>query len=148
MARRLPIGPQISKLQDRFCKQNVKECGTGVIDWKYVVDQSLTYSENLGVLQSQYPQYDWEEPEKVPARAYEEMVIEGLREEAEPYGYDIIKEYKIEALQRDSRRAERLGKKLEECQDLPRRLPSRPGVCRTKRVHVDSHWRCLPRINK
>ena len=82
MARRLPVSLQISKLQDRFCKLNIEECGTGVIDWKHVIDQDLTYSENLGVLQSQYPPYDWEAPEKVPARAYEEMVIDGLRARA------------------------------------------------------------------
>ena len=82
MARRLPIGLQISKLQDRFCKYNVEECGTGVIDWKHVTDKTLTYSENLEALQSQYPQYDWDKPEEPRVREYEEMVIARARARA------------------------------------------------------------------
>ena len=146
MARRLPTRIQIQKLEDRFCRLNEEDCGA--IDFRAEVDESLTYGENQANIESQYSQYIWTEPEKVPARAYEEQVIEGLKAEAEPYAYDLVKSYKLEALQRDSRRADRLDKKLEECRDLPRRPPSKPGVCRTKRVHVDQHWRCLPRIKK
>jgi len=73
------------------------------------------------------------------------MVIDGLRAEAEPYSYDIIKGSKVEKLERDSRRADRLKKKLEVCEARPVRKPSRPGTCRVKQVKVREYKRCLPR---
>ena len=110
---------------------------------------SLTYGENQANIESRYSQYVWEAPEPdFPARALEEAVIEGLQEEADPYSYTIVKKYKVEALQRDSRRATRLTKKLEDCEATPRRAPSRPGICRRKTVKVRKYSRCPPRPSK
>lgn len=145
MARKLPVALQVQKLEDRCYKFNPEDDCT-IIDWKHVVDPELTYSENLEVLKSEYPGFGWEKPKEPPVKEYEEMVIDGLRAEAEPYSYDIIKGYKLEALQRDSRRAERLGEKLEICNiELGKPRKTKPGVCKRRSVKVDSHYRCPPR---
>ncbi len=144
MARRLPTRIQIQKLEERFCRLNEEDCGA--IDFRAEVDNSLTYGENQANIESSYSQYVWEDPDPgIPARQLEEAVIEGLQEEADPYSYTILKKYKVEALQRDSRRATRLTKKLDECEATPRRAPSKPGVCRIKTVEVREYRRCLPR---
>ena len=144
MARRLPTILQIQKLEDRFCRLNEDDCGA--IDFRAEVDNSLTYGENQANIESRYSQYIWEEQDPdIPARQIEEAVIEGLQEEADPYSYTILKKYKIKALERDSRRATRLSKKLDECEATPRRTPSRPGVCRRKTVEVRKYLRCPPR---
>ncbi len=144
MARRLPTRIQIQKLEDRFCRLNEDDCGA--IDFRAEVDNSLTYGENQANIESRYSQYVWEDPDpEIPARAIEEAVIEGLQSEADPYSYTIMKKYKVEALQRDSRRSIRLSKKLDECEATPRRAPSKPGVCRRKTVEVREYRRCLPR---
>jgi len=147
MARRLPIRLQIQKLEDRFCRLNEEDCGA--IDFRAEVDESLTYGENQANIESRYSQYIWEDPDPdIPARAIEEAVIEGLQTEADPYSYTILKKYKVEALQRDSKRATRLSKKLSDCEAAPRRLPSRPGVCKRKTIKVTGYSRCPPRPRK
>jgi len=147
LACRLPTRLQIQKLEDRFCRLNEEDCGA--IDFRAEVDNSLTYGENQANIESSYPQYVWEAPDPgIPARAIEEAVIEGLQEEADPYSYAIVKKYKVKALERDSRRASRLTKKLDKCEATPRRAPSRPGVCRRKTVKVREYLRCLPRPRK
>ncbi len=147
MARRLPTRLQIQNLEDRFCRLNEEDCGA--IDFRAEVDESLTYGENKANIESRYSQYIWEDPDPdIPARAIEEAVIEGLQTEADPYSYTILKKYKVEALQRDSRRATRLSKKLSDCEATPRRLPSKPGVCRQKTIKVTGYSRCPPRSRK
>ena len=145
MAKQLPIGLQRSKLQDVFCNYNEEDCGTGVIDWKHALDSSLSYAENRQVLRSTYPGYNWDPPEKIAPRAYDEMIIEGLREEADPLSYTVVKKLKVEGLERDSRRAKRLSKKLEDCEAKPIRKTYRPGTCKVKTIKVKSYSRCKPR---
>lgn len=143
MARRLPTSRQIEILENRCVKFN-DNCDE--IDFVSEVDSSLTFGENEANIISLYPQFIWEDPDpKVPVKFYEEQVIDQLRSEAEPYSYDIIKGYKLEELKRDSRRAVRLGKKLEACESRPTRPPSRPGKCRVRTVEVREHTRCPPR---
>lgn len=116
-----------------------------LIDWRATLDESLTMAENVEVFEEAYPQFSWVRPEEVGPGRYAEMVIAGLAEEAEPYGYDLIRVRKLEGLERASRRAERLKVELVDCQEAPRRRVSLPGICKLKTVDVVAHRRCLPR---
>ena len=145
MARKLPVALQIQKLEDRCYKFN-PEGDCTLIDFDHVVDKTLTYSENLSNLKSEYPGFEWEKPEEPPVKAYEEMVIEGLRAEAEPYSYDIIKGYKVKALERKARKLAKTETALEECKvEVAKPRKTKPGVCKIKTVKVESHYRCPPR---
>lgn len=145
MARKLPVALQIQKLENRCYKFNPsKDCA--FVDFGQVVDKSLTFSENLINLRSEYPGFDWDKRADPRAREYEEMVITGLREEAEPYKYDIVKTYKVRGLERKARKLDRTESALEKCREKgakPRR--TKPGTCSIKTVKVDSHYRCNPR---
>ena len=144
MAKKLPVSLQMSKLEDRCYKFNQDEDCT-LIDFRHIVDSDLSYSENLDNLKSEYPGFNWEKPATPKVKEYEEQVIDQLRVEADPYSYDIVKKYKIESLQRDSRRADRLSKKLDVCETRPTRSPSKLGACPVKTVRVKKHLRCKPR---
>ncbi len=142
MARRLPTVLQIQNLED-LCNRLNEDCN---IDFRAEIDDSLTFGENKANLIANFPQFIWEDTGKAPpARFFEEEIIDQLRREAEPFNFDVIKRSRVESLQRDSRRAVRLGKKLETCEARPVRLPSRPGVCAVKSVSVKSYERCPPR---
>jgi len=44
------------------------------------------------------------------------MVIDGLRDEAEPYNYEIVKSYKVRGLERKARKLDRSENALEKMQ--------------------------------
>lgn len=145
MARKLPVALQIQKLADRCYKFNPSEDCT-LVDFDHVVDKTLTFSENLGNLRGEYPGFEWDKRADPRVREFEEMVIDGLRDEAEPYNYDIVKSYKVRGLERKARKLDRTESALEKCQEAgsqPRR--STPGTCSIKSVKVKSHKRCKPR---
>ncbi|NQT07561.1 hypothetical protein HQ586_00640 [Candidatus Bathyarchaeota archaeon] len=143
--KRLSTPLQLEHLQRTFLELNP---GSDVdfIDWGGVLDEKGTMGENVDAFEAEYPQFRWEAPEAVGPGAYEEMVIEGLGEEAEPYGYELIRARKREGLERASRRADRLKVSLEECQAAGPRRRLGPGVCRMKTVDVVAHKRCQPRM--
>lgn len=138
MARRLPTTLQIKKLGDRFCKNNPDACD--LIDFRAVIDKSLTMPENLEILREEYPQYSWNGPRREdPIRTYEKQVIRDLKQQAGEYSYDVLKKYRIKDY-------ERKAKKLETCEaarKAPRVTP--PGTCARKTVPVVAHRRCPPR---
>ncbi len=145
MARKLPVALQIQKLEDRCNKFNPTEDCT-LVDFDHVVDKTLNYTENLDNLRSEYPGFAWDKRADPKVREFEEMVIDGLRDEAEPYNYEIVKTYKVRGLERKARKLDKTESALEKCQETgtqPRR--STPGTCSIKSVQVKKHKRCKPR---
>ncbi len=143
--RRLPVALQIQKLEDRGSKFNPSEDCT-LVDFDHVVDKTLNFTENLDNLRSEYPGFAWDKRADPKVREFEEMIIDGLRAEAEPYNYDIVKSYKVRGLERKTRKLDKTESALEKCQETgtqPRR--STPWTCSIKTGQVDAHKRCKPR---
>jgi len=128
---RLSTPLQIGHLQHAFEELN-PDIDPQMIDWTMVLDEKGTMGENVEAFAAEYPQYRWEKPEEVGPGQYAAMVIEGLQDEAEPYGYDLIRARKLEGLQRTARKVDKLTVSLEECQSLKpvkKRKPRKKVTC-------------------
>ena len=114
-----------------------------LIDWKATMDEKVTMSENVDAFEEAYPQFNWMRPETMGPGQYTEMVIEGLAEEAEPYGYELIRARKLENLQNLPRKLEKVKVALEKCKGLrPKRKPRKKVTCKESEKIQICFMRC------
>lgn len=143
---RLSTPLQLEHLQSTFSDLN-PGTGVDVIDWRAIVDPTLTMGENVDAFEEAYPQFNWFRPETMGPDQYAEMVIQGLAVEAEPYGYELIRARKLESLQKRPGKLERKLEKvtiaLEKCQGLrPARKPRPKVTCRESEKIQVCFMRC------
>ena len=141
---RLSSPLQIDHLQNRFTDLNP---GADVdrIDWRATMDATATMGENFEIFAQAYPEFNWELEEDISPGRYAAMVIEGLQEEAEPLGYDLVRSRRLSALEKISRRVDKLKSSLEKCRGLkPKRAPRKKITCRES-DKVDVVFRRCPR---
>lgn len=126
---RLSTPLQIEHLKSAFLDLN-PGAAADLIDWSATLDEALTMGENVDVFEAAYPQFKWIRPETMGPGQYEEMVIAGLAEEAEPYGFDVVRLRRLEALQKAAGRVGKLREDLKICRGLkPRRPPRKKVTC-------------------
>lgn len=146
MAKILPMALQIKHARRTFCDLNPPCDAIDDIDFKHSMDRKLSYPENLSELEAGYPEFRWRKVEEIKPRAYEKMLVDDLRDQAATFNYDLVRESKLKKLERQARKLPRVESELAVCKiegAMPRVTP--PGTCRVKTVHVDEHFRCLPR---
>jgi len=127
---RLSSPLQIDHLQNRFTELNP---GSDVdrIDWRATMDATATMGENFEIFAQAYPEFNWELEEDISPGQYEKMVIAGLAEEAEPYGYDLVRSRRLGILEKISGRVDKLKSSLAKCRGLkPKRAPRKKVTCR------------------
>ena len=143
LARRLPTTLQLQHAE-RLCERLNRPIDCERVDFRALVSDRETYSENLESIANAHPELQWEERTMGP-KSLEEAQVWEASDMVDEFSYGVVKKSKIKKLERDSRRAGRLKKKLVECEEIPRRYPSKPGTCRIKTVKVGSYSRCPPR---
>lgn len=127
---RLSSPLQIDHLQHTFTELN-PAFDVDMVDWRATLDPALTMGENVDVFREAYPQFSWDKSETIGPGQYEQMVIAGLQEEAEPYGYDLVRSRRLSALEKISGRVDKLKSSLEKCRGLkPKRAPRKKVTCR------------------
>jgi len=134
---RLSTPLQLEHLQRTFMDLNPSSA-VDLIDWRATIDEELTMGENVDLFEEAYPQFSWVRPEVTGPGQYEEMVIAGLADEAEPYGYELIRSRKMETLQKLPTRLQKVKIALERCQGLrPKRKPRAKVTCKeSEKVRV------------
>ena len=140
---RLSTPLQLEHLQRAFEDLNPSSA-LDLIDWRSTLDESLTMAENVDAFEEAYPQFSWMRPETMGPGQYAEMVIEGLAEEAEPYGYELIRARKLENLQKLPGKIEKVKIALEKCEGLkpPKRKPRKKVTCRESEKIQVCFMRC------
>lgn len=127
---RLSSPLQIEHLQHTFSELNPGS-DVDLVDWRATLDAGLTMGENVDVFRVAYPQFSWDKSESMGPGQYAEMVIAGLQEEAEPYGYDLVRSRRLGVLEKISGRVDKLKKSLAKCRGLkPKRAPRKKVTCR------------------
>ncbi len=142
---RLASPLQIDHLQNRFTDLNP---GADVdrIDWRATIDATATMGENFEIFAQAYPEFNWELEEDISPGRYAALVIEGLQDEAEPYGYELIKARQLEGLQRQEKKAKKLRISLEECKGLrPERKKKRKKITCQESAKVETCFLRCPR---
>lgn len=113
----MPLGIQIPQIRARFEKLNAP-LAADIIDFEAITDKTLTFQENIEALADAYPQYFWTAEQEPTAKTYEIMILGGLQQEAEEFKATVIKDHKLEALQRADRSLTKHKKLLDECRGL------------------------------
>ncbi len=119
-----------------------------LIDWRAHLDAKGTMGENVDAFAEAYPQFKWIRPEAVGPGQYEEMVIEGLAEEAEPYGYELIRARRLKDLKRGPARLKKVKIALERCQGLRPERPKRKRKPRKKCKESEKVRVCFNRCSR
>lgn len=123
---KMPLSIQIPQFRARFEKLNAP-LAADLIDFEAHTSKTLEFDENIEALADAYPQYVWSPEQEYGARFYEKEVIAGLQKEADEYDYSIIKDYKLETLERGARTSKKYKGLLDECKAL------KPHVKKRKR---------------
>ncbi len=134
---RLSTPLQLEHLQDAFTDLN-PGFALDLIDWRSTIDEKGIMSENVDAFEEAYPQFTWARPEERSVGQYDKMAIDALADEAEPYGYELIRARKLEGLQKLPARLQKVKGALMKCQGLkPKRKPRKKITCKeAERVRV------------